>query len=277
MPSADAHLHLFADGFHGRLGSSPAGGDELVVYEHLRHHHGIQRGLVLGFEGEQRYLGNSDHVLSLARTRPWMAPLAYLPVSPPPTASRLVALRDQGAIGFAVYPSSQSEGGMLSEWPAAPLAEMRRQRALVSINAEPPATARMGRFIGALDGCTVIFSHLGSPGQFAHAPKLTVARELLGPLLAFAARDTVTVKFSGLYGISDPDHDFPHRAAQPFVDVILEAFGPSRLLWGSDFSPVLDFVSFAQAADSRLLSACDAAEIDAVMGGNLLRLLAIAA
>jgi L-fuconolactonase len=276
MPSADAHLHLFADGFGGRLGSSPAGGDELAVYERLRDHHGIERGLVLGYEGEPRYAGNSNHVLSLARTRPWMAPLAYLPVSPPPTASRLAELHGQGALGFALYPSSESEGGILNDWPATAGAEMRRQSALVSINAEPAAAARMGRFIDGLDGCEVIFSHLGSPGQFAHVPPLAEARELLRPILVLAARGNVNVKFSGLYGISDPEHDFPHHAAQPFVDLVMESFGPSRLLWGSDFAPALDFVSFAQLADSRLLSACTPAEVDAVMGGNLLRLLAVA-
>ena len=99
------------------------------------------------------------------------------------------------------------------------------------------------------------------------------AREHLAPLLVLAARGNINVKFSGLYAISAPDHDFPHSAAKPFVDVVLEAFGPLRLLWGSDFPPALDFVSFAQLADSRLLSGCTRAEVDGVMGGNLLRLL----
>jgi L-fuconolactonase len=273
VPSADAHLHIFADGYGGRPGCSPAGGDELVVYEHLRRRHGIQRGLVLGYEGEPRYAGNSDHVLSLAATRPWMAPLAYLPVSPPPSVTRLTGLRNRGAVGFALYPSSRSEGETLSDWPAAAFAELRRQRALVSVNAEPPAAAGMGRAVAELDGCPVLFSHLGSPGQFARTPPPKQARELLAPLLGFAARDHITVKFSGLYGISDPEHDFPHRAAQPFVDVMLDAFGPARLVWGSDYSPALDFVSFAQVADTRLLRSCTQAEVDDVMGGNLLRLL----
>ena len=78
-------------------------------------------------------------------------------------------------------------------------------------------------------------------------------RDTSQPLLALAARSNVHVKFSGLYAVSVPDHDFPHDAAKPFVDVALEAFGPSRLLWGSDFPPALDFVSFPQAADARLL------------------------
>jgi L-fuconolactonase len=273
VPTADAHLHLFVEGYGGVRGSSPAGGDETAVYERLRHYHGIERSLVLGYEGEPGYLGNSDYVLSLARTRPWMAPLAHLPITPAPTLATLQEFSSRGAIGFAVYPASPSEGQAFNDWPSAVFVEIRRQRALLSVNADPDTTAQMARIGADLDGCTVLFSHLGSPGRCSRPPGLVAAREQLEPLLALAACSNVNVKFSGLYAISDPDHDFPHDAAKPFVDVVLDAFGPSRLLWGSDFSPALDFVSFAQLADARLLSGCTQAEIDSVMGGNLLRLL----
>ena len=273
MPTADAHLHLFADGYGGVSGSSPAGGEETAVYERLRRYHGIERSLVLGYEGEPGYLGNSDYVLALARTRPWMAPLAYLPITPAPTPATLREFRNRGAIGFAVYPASPSEGQAFSDWPSAVFVEIRRQSAVVSVNADPDTTAHMARLGADLDGCAVLFSHLGSPNRCSRPPSLAAAREQLEPLLALAAWSNVNVKFSGLYAISDPDHDFPHDAAKPFVDVVIDAFGPSRLLWGSDFAPALDFVSFAQLADARLLSDCTHAEVDAVMGGNLLRLL----
>jgi L-fucono-1,5-lactonase len=274
VPTADAHVHFFADGgYCGVRGSSPAGGDETAVYERLRRYHGIERSLVLGYEGEPHYLGNSEHILGLARTRPWMAPLAYLPTLPAPTLATLRKLSGGGAVGFALYPTTPGEGRAFSDWPSAVFAEMRRQRALVSVNAAPDTAAEMARIGADLDGCTVLFSHLGSPGRCSRPPGLSAAREELKPLLALSAWSNIGVKFSGLYAISDPGHDFPHDAARPFVDIVLDAFGPSRLLWGSDFSPALDFVSFAQLADARLLSGCSQAEIDAVMGGNLLRLL----
>ena len=273
MPNADAHMHLFAEGFGGVSGASPAGGDETVVYEQLRRYHGIERSLVLGYEGESRYAGNSDFVLAQAQTRTWIAPLAYLPVSPAPAPLTLRALHERGALGFALYPANPSEGRALSEWPVGAFAEVRRQRAIVSINAAPETTAQMARIGEDLDGCTVLFSHLGSPRRFPRPPRHETARAHIAPLLALAACSNVHVKFSGLYAVSAPDHDFPHDAAKPFVDVALEAFGPSRLLWGSDFPPALDFVSFPQLADSRLLTGCTPAEIEAVMGGNLLRIL----
>jgi hypothetical protein len=45
------------------------------------------------------------------------------------------------------------------------------------------------------------------------------------------------------------------------------------VLWGSDFAPALDYVSFEQAAGTHLLDRCAPEEIDAVMGANLRRLI----
>jgi predicted TIM-barrel fold metal-dependent hydrolase len=275
MPTADAHVHLFSRGFAGVLGESPAGGDEIAVYERLREHHGIERAVVVGYEAEPRYAANNAEVIELARTRRWIAPLAYLPVRPAPAPERLRELRSAGAAGFAVYLPSADDGRAFGDWPAPTFAELRAQAALISFNAGPAGTvaAVAAGALDDLDGCVLLFSHLGLPGRFAAPPSSTDVRERLAALLRLAGRASVAVKLSGLYAVTDPPHDFPHAAAQPVVDVLLEAFGPSRLVWGSDFSPALDFVSFAQAADPRWLSGCSAAEVDDVMGGNLLRLL----
>jgi L-fuconolactonase len=272
-PRADAHVHLFRMGFAGETGSSPAGADEVEAYERLRLHHAIERSLVLGYEGDRRYVGNSEDVLSLAQRHPWIAPLVYLRHAPAPTPSALRDYAERGAVGFALYADDCRQGRALVEWPDAALAELRRQRAVISINAEPETLAAMGRFIDRLEGCAVVVSHLGSPPRGSAAPGVARARELLAPLLRLASRSHVRVKFSGLYAISDPAHDFPHASAKPFVDVVLERFGPSRLVWGSDFPPALDYVSFAQLLDTRLLSGCSPADIDGVMGTNLLGLL----
>jgi L-fuconolactonase len=272
MPTADAHLHLFRDGYADGFAGPPGTNAELATYERLRAHFGIERGLVVGYDRGPQYAGNNDYILDLARDRSWIAPLAYLPAAPP-TVEQLRELHRRGAVGFALYLPEASDASALAAWPVEALAELRAQRAILSLNANPASTSLLAEFVEALDGCAILFSHLGLPGQFDRIPKAAEARERLAPLLAVAQREQVAVKFSGLYGVSDPAHDFPHAAAQPFVDVLLGAFGPARLLWGSDFSPALDFVSLAQTADVRPLAACSPAEVAQVMGGNLLRLL----
>jgi L-fuconolactonase len=271
---ADAHAHLFAQGYAGRLRSAGEPDGELAAYGRLRRHFGIEAALVVGYEGEPRYLGNNAYILTLARSQRWITPLPYLTLAPPPSLEALRALRAQGAAGYALYLPDQDALDALLAWPAAALAELRQQAGIVSLNLRVPGARRLDELLTALEGCALLVSHLGLPGRFARAPSPGAARETLAPLLALAAHHELHVKFSGLYAISDPGHDFPHAAAAPFVEAVLERFGPQRLLWGSDFSPLLDSVSFAQGADERLLARCSAAERAAVMGGNLLRLLA---
>lgn len=277
MTRADAHLHLFRRGWAGAGGQAPEGdGEELAVYERLRAAHGIARGLALAYEGEPRYAGNAGYLLALARERPWIAPLVHLPLDRPLDPGALRDLRARGAAGVALYLPGAAGGEAVAAWPAAAFAELRAQQAIVSLNATPEATARLGPVAAALDRCPLLFSHLGLPGRWhgAAPPTAAQARERLAPLLALAVHDHVAVKLSGAYAISDPAHGFPHAAARPYVEAVLEAFGPRRLLWGSDYSPALEFVSFPQAADVRaLLEGCGPGEIDDVMGRNLLRLL----
>ena len=273
MPLADAHIHLFSGGYAGRLGASPAGGDELDVYERLRASYQIESALVVGYEGETRYAGNSREILSLALERQWMFPLPFLSVAAPPAVADLRDWREQGAAGYSIYLKTESDGIAFANWPANTLAELSAQRAILSFNATPGALARAREVIVAIDGARVIFSHLGLPGRSGVAPTTMQARERLQPLLQLAGHPNAAVKLSGLYAVSDPPYKFPNDAAQPFVDVLLDTFGPLRMMWGSDFSPVLDYLSFAQVADPQPLSACTPGEVQNVMGLNLLRML----
>lgn len=273
MPLADAHIHLFGGGYAGRLGASPVGDDELEVYERLRANYQIECALVVGYEGESRYAGNSREIFALALDRPWMFPLPFLAVAAPPGVAELRDWREQGAVGYSIYLKTESDGMTFSDWPTNTLAELGAQRAILSFNATPVALARAREVIAAIDGARVIFSHLGLPGRSGIAPTMVRAREQLQPLLELTSRPNITVKLSGLYAVSDPPHKFPNDAAQPFVDVLLDTFGPSRMMWGSDFSPALDYLSFAQVADPQPLSVCTPAEVQNVMGLNLLRML----
>jgi predicted TIM-barrel fold metal-dependent hydrolase len=271
MPLADAHIHLFADGFIGPSGGSPAGGDELAAYEALRDRHDIDVALVVGYEGEPRYAGNNRHVLALAAERDWIAPVAYLSLAggAAPGPDTVGGLAADGAVGYSIYLPGRAEGEAFAALPAETLAELDGRRALLSLNATPEGLAAAAPALAPLEGCRLLFSHLGLPGRFDAPPSLADVRERLRPLLELAGRPNVGVKLSGAYAVAP----FPHEAARPFVDCLLEAFGPRRVLWGSDFAPALDYVSFEQAAGTHLLDRCAPEEIDAVMGANLRRLI----
>ena len=58
-------------------------------------------------------------------------------------------------------------------------------------------------------------------------------------VLTLARYPNVFVKFSvlGLKGISN--ESYPHKDAQPFFEKVYRLFGPKRIMWGSNYPPVL--------------------------------------
>jgi predicted TIM-barrel fold metal-dependent hydrolase len=269
MPRADAHLHLFAGGYPGRYGRSPAGGDELSVYRTLRGEHDIDRALVIGYEGAAEFAGNNAHLARLAAAHDWIAPLAYVE----PTGADVGRLRAAGFAGVAAYLPDPASADAFAGWVATAAGALNDAAAVVSLNAPPEAAGRLGRALAALDGCAVLFSHLGLPGRHATAPTPQDAADRLAPLTDLARLPHVGVKVSGLYAVSDPAEAYPHDAARPYVELLLDRFGARRLYWGSDFSPSLDHVSFAQTLHPVGLDGLSAAEAADVYGGNLRRAL----
>jgi L-fuconolactonase len=264
---ADAHVHLFDGGFIGRYGRPCSGGDDIECYGAFRREHEIGAALVVGYEGDARYIGNSRFIADLARSNDWIAPLAFvLPDSP--------AIPGEEFLGISLYLLGVRDTEQLADWPQTTVDALTAAESIISINASPAALERLTPVLARLDTCRVLISHLGDPGAHATTPSTADARDALKPLLALAKLPHVGVKLSGLYGISDPPHDYPHHAARPFVELLVDRFGPQRLYWGSDFSPALDFVSFSQTVEAVANLPWTDSEREAVMAGNLRELLA---
>lgn len=224
----DAHIHLFRTGYG--LDTDPD--DELHRYLALRAAAGIDRAVVIGYEGLPQFRGNNDYVLALAREHPWIVPLAYLDVAEPPTPATLDRLREQGFAGFSLYLAGAEPG--LGGWPADSLAALAG--ALLSVNADPPSLGRAEPVLASLTSTTIMISHLGGPGTAAAGLSTAAAAELLAPVLRLARHDQVAVKLSGLYAI---DPHYPHPRAEGAAAALLAGVDSGKLLWGSDFTPAL--------------------------------------
>lgn len=271
---ADAHLHLFSRGFPGRYGRSVLGRDlEIEAYEAFRTAHGIKAGLVVGYEGEGIDPDNNAYIRRLAADRPWLATLAYAESQKLMSDDAIERWIAEGHVGIAVYLPDAAASAAVAAWPATLWRRLERHGAIVSLNAPPPYIDSFAHRVEAHGDCRFLFSHLGLPGRFSPPPAPDEAADRLRPLLRLANAANAMVKISGLYAVSEPAHAYPHAAAAPFIDLLLERFGPKRCLWGSDFSPALDFVSFAQAVSIPWLDRLSEADRALVMGGNLLRIL----
>lgn len=272
MILADAHLHLFRHGFPGVYGQALLG-SEIDVYEAFRERHGIAAGLIVGYQGDGIDPENNAYIRALAKTRPWMATLAYVEPSAMPSAARIEALVAAGHAGLAVYVMDDAAAVALSRWDAATWRALDAQAAIVSFNIGLPRIGILAAIAEGAPGCRLIVSHMGLPGARAETPAPDAARTELAPLLSLAPHPNVFVKLSGFYVVSDPAHAWPHDAAAPMVEALVSGFGADRCLWGSDFSPALDHVSFVQTLVVPGLAAYDEATRAAVLGGNLLRML----
>ncbi|MER7455793.1 hypothetical protein [Micromonospora sp. NPDC126480] len=153
MERADAHLHLFADGYPGRYGRSPAGGDELTVYDSLRRVHGIGPALVIGYEGAAEFAGNNAHLARLAAAHDWIAPVAYVPPTGTANPDDLDRWWSAGFVGISAYLTGPQASRTFTGWLDAAAGDLNRVGALLSLNATPAATAHLGPTLAALENC----------------------------------------------------------------------------------------------------------------------------
>lgn len=117
--------------------------------------------------------------------------------------------------------------------------------------------------------------HPELPMVIDHAAKPDIAHGQFEPwasrMAEFARSTDVHCKLSGLATEAAPGWDA--AALRPYVDHLLQHFGPSRLMWGSDW-PVLNLAgSYEQwvNASQALVNALSPSEQDAIMGANAAR------
>jgi predicted TIM-barrel fold metal-dependent hydrolase len=273
MRLADSHIHLFRNGHGvGPYGPAFVVADELAAYEALREKHQIDRALVVGYEGMSFFRGNNADLARLRRYHHWIAPLAFCNIHKPPMAEELRRFAEQRFVGISLYALTPEDADALCRWSTSLVEQLNALDFIVSINARPESIRRLFTFVDRLADCSVLFSHIGLPGAASGKVSRRTAMTRLSALLTLKSRKNVGVKISGMYAISS-DRNY-YRNADTYLKAVHETLGPRRLYWGSDFSPVLSFVSFSQAIDAVSGSGLPERDLRAIMHGNLMRLIA---
>jgi L-fuconolactonase len=85
--------------------------------------------------------------------------------------------------------------------------------------------------VESLSTLKIIIEHLGGVGRDATPPYSQFRR-----MLDLARYPNTYVKIHGTGEICHPP--FPYETMPPFVEMAYEAFGPQRMMWGSDYPPV---------------------------------------
>lgn len=272
---ADAHIHLFEGGFQGSLAARPGVQlDEAALYDSLAQEHRVRCTLVVGYAGQPWCADNNAWIAAQARKYAWARPLAYVNLEQPLTVGQLEAWQDQGFVGLSMYLFEQAQGEALGQIPAEVWAWLAARRWLVSANSRGEMWSAWRGILDQQGELRLLASHLGLPPRVGTPPTPTEATQALAPVLALAEYPGPRVKLSGFYALTEPAYDYPHRAAWPYVEALLAAYGAGRLLWASDFSPCLDNLTFPQTYGMFAhMPFLNAAERHQIKGGNLLALL----
>jgi len=274
---ADAHLHFFQPGYAATLPENcrRVQPDEVTLYEGLAQRYNITKALVVGYEGEPWAAGNNKYLARLAGSRPWLKPVAFVHDPAYLDIPTLIQWQQNRFAGLSFYLFQRRQGETLKKAPAEVWDWLINHRWLISVNSRGEHWTMWLPILEKYPELRLLVSHLGLPPALAQPPEAPLVQQNLAAVLALARFPGVHIKLSGFYALSQPGYNYPHQAVWPYIAALLTTFGSQRLLWGSDFSPSLEWVSFPQTfglfADIPFL---DAAAISQIEGDNLLRLLA---
>jgi L-fuconolactonase len=198
--------------------------------------------------------------------------VGWTDLTAPDVADTLAALREGPGGEYLVGIRHQVQSEPDPDWLTRPdvlrglaaVAEAGLAYDLLVLPHQLPAAARAAEL---LPGLTFVLDHLGKPpvGSGESEPWATRLRDL-------ALRPNVYAKLSGL--VTEADwRGWTIADLRPFAETALDAFGPARLMVGSDWPVCTLAADYGRVLDTArdLTSALGRDEREAVLGGTALR------
>jgi len=211
----------------------------------------------------------TDFLLGLAAATPWIAAVVgWTDLEAPGAAGRIAVLAGNPAlVGLRPMLQDMADDGYILRPSVAPAhAAMGAAGLRLDALVRPRHLPHLVEFRQRFPELPMVVDHGAKPGIADGALQPWAAA-----LQAVAADGVTCCKLSGL--VTEAGADWTVERLKPFVDTILSAFGPSRVMWGSDW-PVLtlaaDYGGWAEATD-RLLDGLSAADRAEVLGGTAAR------
>ncbi|GFE82664.1 hypothetical protein GCM10011487_46640 [Steroidobacter agaridevorans] len=268
----DAHVHLWdpARGDYGWL--TPALPklyrriDEQELHEQLTRA-GVNGAVLVQAAPTE---AESDYLLSIAERTPWVRGVVGWVDFDAPDVEQRIAKRARQAKFVGVRPMLQDLDD--ADWILHP----SRGRALSALAShglvfdaliKPVHMSRIEQIARRHPNLSIVIDHAAKPTIGGE-----VSRSWRESLRALASCPNVVCKLSGLLTELAPGVET--SKALDCADVVLQLFGPSRVLWGSDW-PVLTLASTYDqwyALTQRALSSLSEADRNAVTGDNAVRI-----
>lgn len=261
----DAHQHYWRIGRNGQEWPTP---DLATIYRDfvpadLEPQLGGARTVLVQSQPDD---ADTDWMLALAVDRPSIAAVVgWTDLLAPDAPQRIAALAARPKLR-GIRPMLQS---LPPEWILDPalapaIAAMTEHRLVFDALVKPQHLPALHRFAAAHPDLRIVIDHAAKPDIAVRAREPWAT-----DMAALAALPNIACKLSGLATEAAPgwrDDDL-----RPYVDHLLAAFGPDRLLWGSDWPVLLlagDYAGWLACAE-RLVPQADH---PAIFGGNARRL-----
>ena len=233
---------------------------------------GVDQAVLIQFWGQD---DNSYHAHVQRRFPGRFANVVYVDPSRPDAIDDLARLAEQGASGVRLRPQTRSPGDdPLAIWRAAARLDLTVSCGGAFFRDE--ADDDFTRVIEAVPQTRIVIEHLGAASR---PDKTDAERALRRRAIALARFANVFMRIPGLGEFAT--RALPPRPGKPFVEpipdllqVVYDAFGPDRMMWGSDFPNTSQREGYANA-----LNLCRAqfasrpqADVDLIFGGVAARL-----
>jgi predicted TIM-barrel fold metal-dependent hydrolase len=163
---------------------------------------------------------------------------------------------------LAVEAASFGDPATFGLWEAA-----ARLGVVVSLLSGPEHNATIAALAARFPQVPIVIDHLGHPDVSAG-----LAAAGFQNLLALGKLENVYVKLSGFYHVSR--EPYPYRDCAKHCDAVYNAFGPLRLMWGSDFPHVEVACGYGRSLDvlEEIVGPCPQVDARCILGGNALAL-----
>lgn len=188
----------------------------------------------------------------------------------PGSAERLRSLDDSYRLAaFTHYVSDRNDGWLLSDEADRVFSLAAERKLIVSLAASPAWQGDLRTIARRFPSVPILCHHLGAvrAAEGGSPPGLA-------DVLASAEVPNIFVKVSGFHYCSSSDWDHPWQDALLVFEQIFDAYGPSRLCWGSDFPASKRYCTFKQSLEVVRRHAWFLTESDRnqILGGTLRRL-----